>query len=341
MPSLMGTLAIFLSLGIFSSCSSGKDEACNDKVDLSKISVNITVEDLTPKLLKLKNRQEAKAFLQKNQDFSKKFALSYRFTEDTIASTLVKFAEQPYMDTLYQHVKEVFGDYSQLKQELTDAFKHIKYYYPAFKIPKLKLVVTGVGSYFGRDIYVDDEVIFISLDYFLGKKYRYRPREPYYIARRYTPKYIVPAIVQFISRTYNKSDIFDRSLVAEMITYGKTLQFVKTMMPCAHDSLVTGFTTRQLANINDPDNKKVIWGHFVEKQVLFVKTPRRKKAYLGERPYTAEMGVGKECPGRIGWWVGWQIVKKFMRKFPDKTFQEVMAFDKQIHIFNSASYKGE
>ncbi|HAS41335.1 MAG TPA: gliding motility lipoprotein GldB [Microscillaceae bacterium] len=339
----LGILIICLWAGGLSSCTSSEGGDC-DKLDLSKIDVNVTIEDLTPALLALESPAQAKALLKKNPLFAQRFAQVSRMPEDTVASVLVKFAQVPHMDTLYGYVKEVFGDYSQLKQDLTNAFKHVKYYYPSFKVPKVKVAMTGVGSFFGRDLYVSEEVIFLSLDYFIGnnKKYKnYRPRQPGYILKRYAPEYIVPSIMQFISVPYNKVNPKDRSLVAEMVTYGKTWQFVKTMIPCAPDSLVTGYTARQLANVTDLDNKKVIWGHFLNKQVLFVTTPYKKKAYTGERPYTAEIGVGKECPGRIGWWVGWQIIRKYMKKFPKKTFQEIMADTDNRQIFNNASYKGE
>lgn len=337
----IGFIIVCVSIGALSSCSS-TDEACNDKLDLSKIQVNVEVEDLSPQLLNLKTPEQAKAFLIKHPDFAKKFAPSPRFTPKSAIGQLLRFSEEPYMtDSLYAQIKAVFGDYSQLKQEFTDAFKHIKYYYPSFKVPKIKIAMTGLGSFFGRDLYLDDEVIFISPDYFAGKNARFKPREPYYIQRRYAPKFIVPVIVQAISRNYNKIDIADKTLVADMVTRGKELQFVKTMLPCTPDSLITGFTARQMANVNDLDNRKVIWSHFVQTQILFDRTVRKKKAYMGERPYTAEVGVGKECPGKIGWWVGWQIVRKYMKKFPKKTIQEVMAFDKNIQIFNGAAYKGE
>lgn len=333
-------VAICLALGVLGGCTSGTDK-CTDDLDLSKIQVQLDFKDLNPQLKSLKTEEKAKEFIKNNKDFATKFASSYRVGEQKVAKALVAFANEPYMDSLQTQVTAIFGDYSKLKQELTNAFKHIKYYYPSFKVPKVRVAMTGLGSFFGRDIYLDEEMIFISPDYFSGSNAKFKPKEPYYIQRRYAPEFIVPVIVQAISRSYNKVDQFDRSLVADMITRGKELEFVKTMMPCTHDSLVTGFTERQLANVNDKDNRKVIWGHFIEKQVLYTKSVRKKRAYMGERPYTAEIGVGKECPGKIGWWVGWQIVRKYRKKFPKKTFQQVMAFDKNIHIFNGSSYKGE
>ena len=339
----LGLVSLCLLMVGFSSCTSTGEGDC-DKVDVSKIEANVTIEDLTPALLALETPAQAKAFMQKNPMFTKRFAQLKKMPEDALANVLVKFAQVPHMDTLHSFVKETFGDYGQLKQEFTAAFKHVKYYYPSFKIPKIKVVMTGIGSFFGRDMYISEDVIFLSLDYFIGnkKKYKnYRPKQPGYILKRYAPEYIVPSVMQFISVAYNKSDQNDRSLVGDMVTYGKTWLFVKTMVPCTNDSLITGYTARQMANVTDKDNKKVIWGHFLDKQMLFVNTPSKKKAYTGERPYTAEVGVGKECPGRIGWWVGWQIVRKYMRKFPKKTLQEVMADTDNRQIFNNASYKGE
>ncbi|EAY26964.1 gliding motility protein GldB-related protein [Microscilla marina] len=337
----IGWLIVCATLGMLGGCTSGKTDGCADDLDLSNIQVKIEIEDLNPQLMTLDTEAKAKEFIKKNPGFAQKFANLQRVGEQNVVKALVAFAKEPYMDSLYTQVKSVFGNYGKLKQELVAAFKHIKYYYPSFKIPQVKMAMTGIGSFFGRDIYMDDEVIFISPDYFSGLNAKFKPKEPYYIQRRYAPAYIVPVIVQAISRTYNKIDVNDHTLVADMVTRGKELQFVKTMMPCTHDSLITGFTARQLANVNDKDNRKIIWGHFVEKQVLFAKSVRKKRAYMGERPYTAEVGVGKECPGKIGWWVGWQIVQKYTRKFPKKTFQEVMAFDQNIHLFNASAYKGE
>ena len=53
--------------------------------------------------------------------------------------------------------------------------------------------------------------------------------------------------------------------------------------------------------------KELIWSRIIEKEWLYVTDEFTKKKILGERPKTIELG--NECPGRVGAWIGWQIVK--------------------------------
>jgi len=62
-----------------------------------------------------------------------------------------------------------------------------------------------------------------------------------------------------------------------------------------------------------------------------------KKNFLGDRPVTIQ--VGEKCPGRIGQWVGWQIVKEYMEKHPEKSLADLMNTDNAQLIFKNSNYK--
>ncbi|NJN42061.1 MAG: hypothetical protein HC811_07420 [Flammeovirgaceae bacterium] len=57
----------------------------------------------------------------------------------------------------------------------------MKYYYPDFKPPVIKTMLTGLET----DLYVSDSLIVIGLDYYLGKGAKYRPNMYEYMLRRY------------------------------------------------------------------------------------------------------------------------------------------------------------
>ena len=61
-----------------------------------------------------------------------------------------------------------------------------------------------------------------------------------------------------------------------------------------------------------------------------------KKKILGERPKTIELG--NECPGRVGAWIGWQIVKNYM-DVTESTMQELMNNRNHHEIFVKSKYK--
>ena len=63
-----------------------------------------------------------------------------------------------------------------------------------------------------------------------------------------------------------------------------------------------------------------------------------KDKFLGERPNTYE--ISAVCPGRIGAWVGWEIVRKYAEDNPDLSLEEVMDMENANQLFNDSNYKG-
>jgi hypothetical protein len=49
--------------------------------------------------------------------------------------------------------------------------------------------------------------------------------------------------------------------------------------------------------------------------------------------------VGEKCPGRIGQWVGWQIVNAYMNAHKDVTLPELMNQRDAQKLFKESKYK--
>jgi hypothetical protein len=140
-----------------------------------------------------------------------------------------------------------------------------------------------------------------------------------------------------LSDRYNKTNIADRTLLAEMLNIGKAYYFVQAVMPCAPDSVIISYTDQQVADVRHNEGR--IWAHFIEKGLLYEKSPFVVNKYIGERPNTPE--VDATAPGRIGAWVGWQIVRKYMERHPEVTLPQLMAETDYRKIFNESKYKPE
>jgi hypothetical protein len=236
-----------------------------------------------------------------------------------------------------------FKDISDIQAQFTEAFRHLKYYYGDFKTPTIYTTITGLGSFLGNDLFISEDAIVISLDFFLTKNQdTFRPPVdlmPDYIWQRYHRQAIVPNCVKYISNRYNQTDFNDKTVLAEMIYHGKAYQFTKMMLPCTPDSLLIGYTQAELANIKDEANRNFIWNHIIEKKVLFSNNHFVKQTYLEERPFVAE--INRKCPGRIGQWLGWRIVQKYLQKNPDFALQSLMRKANAAEIFNNSGYQGD
>ncbi|MCZ6521242.1 MAG: gliding motility lipoprotein GldB [Bacteroidetes bacterium] len=320
----------FLLALIFWGCS---DVSCPEEVDISNISIDLKVERLDREMFNLKSKQEIRDFLNRHKLFGSAFLGVSNYPHDSLLiNNIYRLTKDPYMDSLYQETQRIFGDFSDIKREFENAFRHLKAYYPQAKIPIIKTVITG----FGQDLFVSDSLIIVGLDYFLGKDARYRPVDyPLYILRRYEKEYIVPTCMLNISKLYNLSNYQDNTVLADMIFYGKSYYFTKRMMPCAPDSLIIPYTAQELSDVKE--NHDIIWAHFVENQLIFETNYFIKQKYLEERPNIPE--IGPKCPGRVGTWVGWEIVKSYFHQNPEIGLKQLMANQDAQAIFSQSKYK--
>lgn len=319
---------------LLASCSDNEYNECVFQPEL-KESVTVEVEDLHHQLLNISSKDSLIAFMNANPIITEYFLRRSSFpNQEIMIETLLNKYQNPHIDTLLMEVDRVFGDLSDLKGQLNLAFSHLKHYYPEAEIPKVKTIATGLDF----DLYVSDSLIVIGLDYYLGKGAKYRPINMYqYILKRYAPEYIVPSIMLLygISPEYNATSIKDKSILADMISYGKSFYFTKHMMPCVPDSVIIWYTQEEIVGARK--NVDIIWTHFVENELLYETNHMVKKKYIDDRPKTYE--IGDKAPGRIGTWLGWQIVNKYHEVHPDISLPELMNIENPQKLFKESKFK--
>ena len=324
---------LLLSMAILLLNACGK-KACDDKADVSEITAEVKIKRVEEQLFKIKSRDEAIAFMNNNALFADKFLRRKGYPNDTIlGGMLFRLAADHRMDTLVADCEKSFANTDTITREFSDAFKHIKYYYKDFKQPEVDFVITGMG----QDLVVSDSLVVVGIDFFLGRSSKYRPMLPEYVLHKYRKPFIVPLIVREVSRKYNEFDVLDNTLLAEMIWHGKALYFTKQMMPCVNDSILLGYTPRQMADLDKHQGD--VWNHFVSNKLLFERSHATVNKYVSERPYTAE--IGPKCPGMIGAWLGYEIIKRYMQENPSVTLQALMKDKDAKAIFTKSKYKPE
>jgi len=322
---------LLISLVIF---GCGEKDACNDAPDASNIPVTVTIERVEEELFKNKSKAQIRAYLQKDKLLANHFFNVNKYPNDSlIVNSLYNTLNHPSLDTVYRETQAVFGDMKDVKAQFEEAFRNIKYYYPDFYIPKIKTIITGLNN----DLYVSDSLIVIGLDFFLGPKGTYIPNIPNYVLKRYQKQYLVSIVVSLISQKYNQVNMLDKSLLAEMIYYGKSYEFVKTMMPCTNDTIVLGYDKQEVIDCDIYES--VIWANFVQNNLLFKTDHFTVNKFVGESPKTYE--IGDKCPGRIGRWVGWRIIQKYRKENDAVKIQDLMKNNDAKKIFEASKYKPE
>lgn len=323
---------IFLSVALAGLFGCQK-KSCQTDPAVAAVNLQLKIERLEKSLYASKSKQDVQQFLQAHPLFVKKyFQIDPARPDDNFVSSLYGMVTNPQLRQFVAKTDKIFGDLTNPQRDLETAFKYIKYYYPETTVPPVQTFMSGL---LGPDLIVNDSLIVLGLDYFAGKKAGYRPKQPEYILKRYEPASLVPAVVLQLSAKFNQTQLENKTMLAQMIYYGKSYYFTEQVQPCTPDSVIIGYSDQQMADVQYNEGK--IWAHLVEKSLLFETSHFKTGKYLEERPTIPE--IDAQCPGRIGRWVGWQIVRKYMSENPDVTLPQLMAEKDAQKIFTMSRYK--
>jgi hypothetical protein len=325
-------LIILVLSFLFFSCSREPDE-CVEKPN-SPIRIEMEWQQLQNLLPTIQSKQQLVDLLSNYPTLRDNFLHRSEYPNDSaFINTLYQRFTNPHFDSLLMETNRVFGDQSTLKNEFEEAFTNLQYYYPEIPLPKIQTVVTGLDN----DLYISDTLIIVGLDYYLGKGAKYRPNMYEYLLRQYIPENIVPSIMLLygIDTRINATNMQDKTVLADMVAYGKSYHFAKHMLPCKPDSIFMNYSKQEITESRK--NQDLIWYRFVEDKVLYATNNQVKQRFLGERPKTIE--VGPNCPGRIGQWMGWQIVNSYRKSHEDVTLQQLMQMSNADKLFKESKYK--
>lgn len=320
----------------FISCKQSK------RPDVSKIQVDIKIERFDNELFAGKNKNITEVDQQLRSrygvfydDFIHRILDSKYSNTESLANL---YHDQAYTD-LTKEVDSVFPNLKPQEEGLSETFKYIKYYYPKAKIPRFISFASG----FAYQMPVGDNYLGIGLDMFLGKDSKFYKAivqsVPLYLSRRFAPEYIVPRVAE----TYAHEELFtepdeNRTLLSKMIFQGKILYFLDQVLPeNVSDSTKIGYTQQQLDWAQNFEGD--IWAYFLENNFLYETDYQKIQVFLSEGPFTPGLGENRDSAPKLGVWMGWQIVRKYMAAHPEVTLQKLMADNDAQKILNQSKYK--
>ena len=121
-----------------------------------------------------------------------------------------------------------------------------------------------------------------------------------------------------------------------MIYYGKLHYFKDVMVPFKSDAQKIGYTQDQLDWAES--NEGQIWRYFVERELLFSTDSSLPSRFINPSPFSKfYLELDNESPGRLGQYIGWQIVRKYI-KDNDVSLMDMMQTEAK-QIFDNTKYK--
>lgn len=238
----------------------------------------------------------------------------------------------PIWKEVYDEVQKKYSNFEPVREEFNNLFQHIKYYFPKTKTPKV-ITVIGEMDYNAKAIYADSLVI-ISLELYLGKEHKFY-EFPNYLKQNFEEKQIMPDVVSSFSYR-NIPDSPDRSLVAQMVFQGKQLYAKDLLLPDYTDADKIGYTLEQIKWCEE--NEAYMWRYFIEKEMLYSDDPKLATRFMTPAPFSKfYLEIDNDSPGRVGAWIGWQMVRSYMKN-NNVSLADLFKTDAK-EIFEKSKYK--
>lgn len=330
---LLGLLLLIVPVLCFQSCKRKNPL----KVDVSGIEISPSFYHFEDVLNKIPDT----LFFKKFPGVFPTFSLFFMQDEpdSLLMAEMLLFKTDPGFDELYEQKSTLFGDFKREKHALKSIMKHYHYYYSDAPEHSVYTHFSGLDSrYIETPVIVNDtfEIAIIFTDLFLGEDF-----EPYLLIGlpQYKRMWMIPEIlpVEFARELALQKaghPHYAETILDQMIFQGKLLYFTEAMMPETHDSLLIRFTKKQLEWCYN--NQRHVWAYIVNNQMLYSTDYRHSKMLIMDGPFT---GIFTEAsPGRIGHWLGWQIVRNFMGKNPDLTVVDLMDITDSRKILSESGF---
>ncbi len=230
-------------------------------------------------------------------------------------------------------MSEKYIDKQKIQKELKQAFKHYAYYFPNKIIPEFYVHISG----FNQSIVVDSGYVSVALDKYLGNnnKYYQMLRTPKYKMANMIPEKIVPDVMFVWGQTEFVFESENDDLISNMLYYGKLHVFLDAMLPNLSDTIKWGYSSGQLEWCKR--NEQRMWLYLVEHKQIFESKYKTIQTYVQDAPFTNNFS--KQSSPRTGRWIGYQIVKSYLKNNPNVTLQQLMLDNNYRDMLNKSKYK--
>lgn len=248
---------------------------------------------------------------------------------------------------IYDTAKTVPGSLDDFKKQMTEGFRYLKYDYPQYKIPEIIATIGPMDALAPMSNqtlttnYMGVNFIAVSLQFYLGKDFAIyndpgyaSSVAPQYRSKRFSKEYMTADVFSLVIDDMYPDSSNRLPLIERFVEKGKRLQLLSNFLPGMNDTLLTGYTGAQTKWCTE--NERSIFNFFTTNNLLYERDPALTQPFTSEGPFTQSMG--EQSPGNIGAFVGWQIVKAYLKKKGNIRPDELMKTPAKI-IFEASSYK--
>ena len=253
--------------------------------------------------------------------------------QENYKQELLQFISHPDMREAFDTLIKKYPNVNFLETELSEAFDRYNQYFPQKVLPKVVTYFSG----FNFGVVTNDTILAIGLDYFLGKDCSFYKRlnSPKYMRLKNQSKFILPFCFEAIANNEFSDFNSENNFLSQMIYKGKIMYFLDVILPQFSNADKLRFSQNQLNWCKE--NESNIWAYFIDHEILYSTDIKKINSYINYAPFAK--GMPKESPGRIAYWMGWNIVKTYMDNKKNITIEQLMENTNPQEILQQSRYK--
>ncbi len=304
---------LYLAIPGLIACSCGNDVL---DVDASEVSVDIAFVNVDSTFVHSDSISLLAAHKSFKNDISDIYALELGqfikvgdMPDSAVYPTIQEFVNDDYIKRLEARIQDRFKDKSEIKTNIVDGFKHLKYHFTDVKTPSH---VVFLNTLFQSSASCTENEVGIGLELYLGNDER--------VVQELPPNEFHLWIKEAMDEQYIERDVLTAWIMSNvlekepggvfaenMIHWGKILYAVEASFPDMEKHKIIRYTAEDYQWAQD--NEFSFWDYLVNEKLLFKVDERTRMNMLSEGPFTP--GLPEKGPDRLGQYLGWQMVRRY------------------------------
>ncbi len=246
------------------------------------------------------------------------------------------FVADPIVSNIHRITDSIYHDLDWLEQELGDALARAHEICPEVEYDRIYTLITADFQDYPSRVFCYGKDMAISIDrYAVGEMADMQHfGMPSYLVNLCQRQYIVPDCMAAAVASHVAMPAHQPTFLDQAIADGKVLYLMELSLPSAHDTLLLRYTSGQLKWMQD--NVSNVWGWLIGNNILYSNDHTQLRNLLDDAPKTNAFGEGS-AP-RTGAYIGWQIVRKYMKK-SGATMSDLLADTDSRRILNQSGWR--
>ena len=236
---------------------------------------------------------------------------------DVTDSVLIAWSESKVVEMFQPPVDSVFKSLHPLENIIGDMMSRSDK--ELLELPPLKFASVVWGSQ--RPLVRIDSIVLIALNHYLGADFEGYAGWPEYRRSQKSPDMIPYNLAGVLAATQYPMVDDEPTLLSWMLYEGALVEARMRLVPGASLHKALGYTQEQLDFAES--NLHSIWDEMRLQRLVYDTNPQTIDKFIASAPYTPLLG-GK-APGQIGRYVGYRIVRSYLKKHPGTSLPEMLS----------------